>query len=352
MNRLLAFVVFMVFGSIALADKGGAGVSGGGLGVRIEGKAYLLDLADYDLHKNAATITTTTDTTFIIAMKANNLPEWLPFEALTRKLTDLEKLDPVFASAVFETLIKMEWVKTALTLEPTPDRVDVPVNIELLQLARRDGPIVRVQSQLWDELDEPNRVALVIHEAVAALAAENVVPKQVRALCASLFSTAFYEREPKYIAESLIGFPAMSALRKMQKWPHFTKVVPINYDYDTPSDIRRVEFVNQAHFYFYPTMRIKRVDGGEENLILSPGAATTPYMDPCRSSRVRMRSAFVEYLAIDVVLPKPVPGGQPPKVTWALKPFVLKIIVDCGGVYDDEIKILKTWAKTVVVRQE
>jgi hypothetical protein len=352
--RRIAFVVATIclLSVSAFAGKGGANAGGGGVGLRVKSGVFLLDLIAADVQDQPYFKTEKPVTYYSLDLKS---PEraWLPHDLLSRKLADIESMDPVFAAAVYETILTLTWHKTSLELTETEDAGTVPVKGELVQLARRDGAVVRVQEGLWNELNDGNKTALIIHEAVAALAGDSNDPQQVREIVAQIFMPSFYGRDRAFVMQTIKGFPSTEILYAQFLPTYFTHTTIAAFDPIYPSDPSLAKFYEQGSTLFVPTMTFKW-DGDSprtemDEMYLFPGAVDTSYFHFCQGPHAgELKLTITEYRKIEVTLPAPDKDGQIPHVAWALQTKLMKTLGRCGpAVVEPSLQVLRNWAKTV-----
>ncbi|RYZ65409.1 MAG: hypothetical protein EOP05_20640, partial [Proteobacteria bacterium] len=174
----------------AFAGKGGMDVGGGGTGVTESGKTYLLDLYDYGL-KDKAFINEVRDESFEISLSQKLSCAELPCDLLSRKLKELEHLDPVFAAYTLEAIKALTWSFTDAKLKSTDDVGPTLSDVSPVQIAVRQGSLVIIQAERWAEMNAVHRTALILHEAFAALSGGKMTSPQIRRALAATFDPKF-----------------------------------------------------------------------------------------------------------------------------------------------------------------
>lgn len=167
MFKLLVASFFIL--SYALAGNG----SHGGDGILINRKPYLLDLVEFNAHLKGPTITGSCairDLDGLLTDSIEEVNEEIRIELISR-INDLCKISPSIAVGILmgiNTLV-FNWVDLSLRDikdEETPLGYDSKM---IVQLAARQDFKVFIDSNLWQQLDLRNKVALILHETVFAL---------------------------------------------------------------------------------------------------------------------------------------------------------------------------------------
>lgn len=169
MKRLLFLIFFLT--SAAFANPA-PNIGVGGEGVLLETQIYSRDLYDYDLHLSPW-IGPAASTELKAAVVAWNPLQLSDFECelLARKLTDLNRYHNYLGEEIFEVLRFFSWRFTEAELGLTyPDEARVLVSSDQrVPIVNRHLKDILIQRATFSRLDERNKVALIIHEAVHAL---------------------------------------------------------------------------------------------------------------------------------------------------------------------------------------
>lgn len=163
------FSIFILFFSTPTFAGGFTG--NGGDGIEIGGQLYVRDLVNIDLHKTPY-IGNITDPELPSLPSQSSMNFEYPKELLARKLTDLNKACPSIGDYLLAVIKYHNWVTVDFPLTPITDDDDaikLPKDAKNFQIASRLGNIIRIQKNAWDRLDDANKVALIIHEAVFSL---------------------------------------------------------------------------------------------------------------------------------------------------------------------------------------
>ena len=205
MKSIVSFL-FVLFAVNAHAEKGGVDVRGGGGGVRIDGRVYLLDLLEAGAESNPHVATGLASPALVSNLSRGHSPEF-PWARVADKVKEIEKLDPVLADALVKTFGLFNWALVKAPLESTEDFGTTLFDLPILQLASRQALTVRIQRQHWEKMDQGNRVALLVHEALGALASEEISAFQIRRTVAALFQREFFSSPRSTVVANLKGFP-------------------------------------------------------------------------------------------------------------------------------------------------
>lgn len=170
MSAFLALAMLLSLSAFA-GDKGG----NGGNGVYIHGQFYFFDLVEHGVEKNPYFDPSVTVNAEIKDRLLNTLPSEFPIELIAKKLSELEKIDPIFSNVIMRAMELYDWVLIESELK-TIDDTETILNIELNQIAVRTNEKIYIDRYLWRKLDKANRTALIFHEAIYAL----ILPKEDR----------------------------------------------------------------------------------------------------------------------------------------------------------------------------
>ncbi len=95
-----------------------------------------------------------------------------PRELLARKLTDLNQVLPGFGDYVLASIKVYHWMLQDFPLSKIEDHEEIivyPSSVHQVQIANRFQASIRIDQKAYQRLDDANRVALIIHEAVYSL---------------------------------------------------------------------------------------------------------------------------------------------------------------------------------------
>ena len=171
-------ITALILTSLALGPAAFAGakvVGNGGGGVRLgNGSIAVLDLVEAGAEQNPFFNPTIGENPIYSArIKAAlaNIPD-VPVTLISRKLQEIAAYDRGLALALIEVMELYNWRMIDLSLVHICDE-DTVLNIDpamQVQLAARSEKSIRLDSQLWKQLDANNKTALILHEVVYALA--------------------------------------------------------------------------------------------------------------------------------------------------------------------------------------
>lgn len=150
-------------------------VGNGGDGLLISGKLFVRDLVEsgvqFEPYVGSKVVFSKG---FKARLRAMSIDEGsLPFsrELLAAKLSDLENLSPYLGHFVLEAILAYRWIAVDSALAPIGDYEmvlkELPAN--QVQIANRLDTTIRVHNESWNRLNDRNKIALIIHEAIYSL---------------------------------------------------------------------------------------------------------------------------------------------------------------------------------------
>lgn len=173
-------------------SRGSEGVGGGG-GVVRGNKTYVVDLVEAGVEDHPffdPAVKADPEFSKKIALALKDVPN-APVDLLSRKLNEIYTFcDHATPSAVIEMLELYSWQMVDFSLVHIPDEnivVDVLAK-DQVQLAARTHQAVKIDSLRWNALDDNNKAALILHEAIYALSS-NHSSDNARAIVGYLFSS-------------------------------------------------------------------------------------------------------------------------------------------------------------------
>lgn len=158
--KLLVLVLLFCSNSFANGFLGNPGK-----GVLVQDKVFLQDLYSLGVHNNPYFGSETLS-------QFQELPDLgfsYPKELLSRKLSDIEAAVPGLGTCILESMKVYDWfiIKEDLkVITDDNDPVALPEGALLIQVANRRNASIRINEDAWTKLDDANKVALIIHEAV------------------------------------------------------------------------------------------------------------------------------------------------------------------------------------------
>ncbi|MGE3261020.1 MAG: hypothetical protein AB7K68_04495 [Bacteriovoracia bacterium] len=227
-----AFLIFI--SSVAFA--GGSGfVGNGGDGVEIEGRLYVRDLVMLGIHESPF-VGESTDPRLPVFPTSRAMPFSFPRELLARKLTDLNRVAPGMGDFLLVSMKLYTWVLQDFPLTPINnpgDTVILPPGSKVVQIANRLGTTIRIHRESWNRLNDENKAALLIHEAVYSLVrpvreegSKFFQPaRTAQEITGAFFSSSFLSKDPARAYEALsnvlaIPFPMRTTVewRQLPVW--------------------------------------------------------------------------------------------------------------------------------------
>lgn len=162
--KLFIFSVILLSSSLSFA--GPVVIGNGGNAIKIENKFYLLDLAEQGIAQEPnfkANYNQFFHNYFLTrAMNYPNRFLGTTLDLFSQKLAELAELDPVYAEALITAFENTRWMFVNYRLNDIP--VDSIIAGPYYQVAARTNDVILFDNIYWDNMDEKNRVALIIHE--------------------------------------------------------------------------------------------------------------------------------------------------------------------------------------------
>ena len=202
-----------VFAMTSVTFAGPSIIGNGGNGIFMNGKLCLLDLAENATCSNPQFQPSYDHS---IARKISDIFGFLNEpqveKLLTNKLSEISYIDKVFAESVLEVFNQLKWtfVDHRLTVIPTYSLLAG----EIFQMAIRSNDAVLIDRLYWNQLDNQNKVALLIHEANFILASPEEFadgsiqksPIRSRQLTGYLFSKDFLKESAATFSARLFNY--------------------------------------------------------------------------------------------------------------------------------------------------
>lgn len=172
-------IIFLVLPSFARA--GFLFVGNGGEGIQVNGQLYTRDLYDYDLHLNPW-FGTSIDSRILTEVRA-----WdeLPLNEtqkllLARKLTDVETVHRDLGRGLLMALRYFDWSFTSesVTLIEPDELRKMVLPEQRVAIANRYYHSIQLNKVHFDRLNDENKMALILHEAIYALMPAVTGPKK------------------------------------------------------------------------------------------------------------------------------------------------------------------------------
>lgn len=184
-------------------------VGNAGDGLEFDGKIVVYDLFSFGVHKNPY-FGVEKDPLFPSLPSYKEMGFEYPKNLLQQKLTDLNSIAPGMGDYVLMAIKGYTWVLQDFPLTPikrTDDPVILPAGSRLIQIANRLGMNIRIHKETWGRLDDANKVALIVHEAIFSLVRPMPVEggyevqpsRTAREIVGAFFEESLYHKNPSVI---------------------------------------------------------------------------------------------------------------------------------------------------------
>jgi hypothetical protein len=172
MKKLMTWTLFFLMP--ALTAFAGGETGNGGDGILRDNKVYLLDLVEAGTELTPYFNKSDEPDGRINAFLKKKLPiENTVIELISRKTKELYLKSPSLAYHVLAAINLYSWQFLNTHLRDVPDDgdtiIDIPYRGDLVQLAVRYKKEVKIDKSYWLFMDDANRAALILHEALYAL---------------------------------------------------------------------------------------------------------------------------------------------------------------------------------------
>ncbi len=175
MKRSLQLLVLFLFTLVPISvNARGPGSGSGGKGVRVGEKVFLLDFTESGIEQDPA-----------IDPQASLKPEFIvrlakafkgdvnfPLKGIAQKLAQILNVDYGFGITLLKTIEAYEW--KFVEIEPSrleDQREGLCIDSDkYVQVGKRLGRVIIIHRPSWNQMDEKNRIGLVFHEIIYALA--------------------------------------------------------------------------------------------------------------------------------------------------------------------------------------
>lgn len=174
MKKILILILFLL--PVLSFAKEGHDQGNGGDALRIGDQLYMLDLVEAGVEKSPFfSKSIAMDKKYLQRMEKAFDSTSIPVALVAQKLSEVATFDKLFALSVIRSIELYSWrlVSSALVdIKDEDSSLDYRKE-DLVQMAiRRDGT-VRINREAWHLMNDENKAALVIHEAVYALIKPN-----------------------------------------------------------------------------------------------------------------------------------------------------------------------------------
>lgn len=160
-----------IFFMTTFAHAGVREVGNGGVGVLLNEKPYLLDLYEAGILDPSVGKSITPLPEYDKRVQQMAILDPAEKRLLGQKLTELGHISPLIANGVVLGLNMFMWRLVDHNLVEIPERSPIDLTpLKVVQLANRFGATIRINKDLWSQMDSGNKVALVLHELFYAFA--------------------------------------------------------------------------------------------------------------------------------------------------------------------------------------
>ena len=162
--KLLFFL--LILSTSLFCNAGPVFIGNGGNAIKIDNKFYLLDLAEQGLAQepNFKLIVSKHYVNYF-SNRIHAYPNRVPASTLdlfSQKLAEIAELDPVYAEALITAFENTRWMFIDYRLNDIP--LESIIAGPYYQVAARTNDVILIDRLYWDQMDERNHVALLIHE--------------------------------------------------------------------------------------------------------------------------------------------------------------------------------------------
>jgi len=236
---------------------------------------YLLDLVEEGIyHSSYINENVSYSTHFKMRMMADlELSEPVATK-IAKKVGEIDQINPLLGGLIKTVMFELQWRFNDLKLVDVKDHGDTVYdfsNLDLVQLAVRKGYQVTVNNMFWDQLDENNQVALIIHECLYSLSDHVSIPISqnvnaiiqqghgTRVVVGKLFNRSYMERVHSGQFNSLLRTNSFSAFANQgnQVKVSYKKEAELGYIFETP--------LKQIQFYLSPSRLFLPIESSLEN---------------------------------------------------------------------------------------
>ncbi len=378
--KLFIFILNLLLALNVYASEGGGGVTagGGGGGVVVGESAYLYDLFVAGFHLKPYFFSQKLEPNLTEQLKSFSSFSFLTQEEvrlLKLKLQDIVLVDPVLGAAVIKAMMSLNWSMPDVSLLKTADMVDKTVIApapEVIPLAVRQGAAVYLHNDHWRQMNAGNRVALLIHEVLAALAPARHPGDAVRAVVAAFFDENFYNLPPKRRIEVIQYFPNINEAGRRMGLRQFG-VTGAMVAKESSYRILGPALKTAESLVFPTVMNLSWTDRrtwtqkmlettqtpDTEMFVTRPGASVEAYDFCSRPQRgYQLSSIFVNYMTVELSWPAVVKNEVEPRFNWTLKPHLFyhsfsreasTTLASCSATDVAAMAALKTWTQSIAM---
>jgi hypothetical protein len=208
--KSLLIIGALLISSLSWAGSG-TSIGNGGVGITANGKLYVLDLFEHSVHDKPV-------------FGYNPLVHWVPDEVETlflslslsksvqdlfsQKISDIMRKDYAFGRIIMDATLQLDWRLVDSELVRLNDDHSVLEPSGLVQIAVRQKSVVFISLEKWRQLDDANKVALLLHETIYALTS-NQSAIDTREVTGFLFTEFFVKSATGFSRQILKGIASL-----------------------------------------------------------------------------------------------------------------------------------------------
>lgn len=199
-NVFLTFIAVLLISTEPARSSGGGtvDVSGGGHGVLIQSKVYLLDFYEAFSIKGPALLKPLPRAGFwktLLAHEHSTSQTADLLDGIANQFAQIESIDAFLAIVLFEAykMYQWSWVEDQLALVSPIDTIYDSKSI--LQLATRKGRTIYIHQASWDMMESNQKIGLLFHEIISSLLAKMPVSRE-RQINSYFFDPHFLQKKP------------------------------------------------------------------------------------------------------------------------------------------------------------
>lgn len=197
------FLLLILATTSTVFASGRAGNGGDGW-LDPNGKPYLYDLKEGNLHKNPYFKNVEVDQD--VRQRVFSVLDFMSESSgvlLAKKISEIKEIYPSFAEAILAGIELYQWNLSdkILDIKDEDPILDIPSNRQV-QLAGRKEQDIYIDINLWNRLDAKNSAALIIHEIIYAW----ITPSTIKKIADENNRVITYERQQSIYARSIVRY--------------------------------------------------------------------------------------------------------------------------------------------------
>ena len=235
-RKSIKYITFFLLLGIPLAHAGKE-VGNGGDGIYYKGKLTLLDFVEHGIEDPSINSPTILPAISEYPFR-KTIPVGIPKDLLYRKISEIYEANLQALAYGYLRVLDLYEIKFVDYPLANSEDENTAVRGELHQLALRLGSSILIQRELWNQLDDKNKIGLLIHELTFALIrpvknSTGMIQRseKVREICAFLFQKNWNERVSEF-PQILEGLPLMKEV-EFDSGSYFNKTqLYLNFEFD------------------------------------------------------------------------------------------------------------------------